>query len=103
MTMKMSLFFLLYIQLEKLTDLSNEFYTLIPFADYNIERTKAFEKEKDVEKWEEKLSDITQINDAFAILLGAQNRIKGMAYNSRPTKGVLIFLSLVKGKENNNI
>jgi hypothetical protein len=32
----------------------------------------------DIDQWEEKLKNITQINDAFAILLGAQNRIKGI-------------------------
>jgi len=61
-----------------LTDLSNQFYTLIPSENYNFENTTHFQHEMDIDQWEEKLKNITQINDAFAILLGAQNRIKGI-------------------------
>ena len=64
-------------QHQKLTDLTNEFFGIIPHTNFSIEFMSALQAHN-VTEWQQNLAHLTDVNFAFSLLLGAQHRMKGM-------------------------
>ncbi|XP_073244839.1 poly [ADP-ribose] polymerase tankyrase-like isoform X3 [Porites lutea] len=61
---------------EKIAELSNTYYMLMPMASYTYERIKPLNDINDIERHLDALYNLTELADASKILLGAQYRNK---------------------------